>query len=183
MDVASIAERCGFDLRRAERAVMRLCRQGRAIFDIERREVRHRELFEDPPDEARLFPPDPRREATLRLVRTNQVHVTGVSVRETHKVRRLKTPDGPVERAMTYREWQVDGRAEGQTSQIVVGDTGRIVFGTCSCAFFRENLLNMGPCEHMAALLLASEHARTDLPSSVRLDRSSSEPEGDWRDA
>jgi len=183
MDVASIAERCGFDLRRAERAVMRLCRQGRAIFDIERREVRHRELFEEPPDEARLFPPDPRREATLRLVRTNQVHVTGVSVRETHKVRRLKAPDGPVERAMTYREWQVDGRAEGQTSQIVVGDTGRIVFGTCSCAFFRENLLNMGPCEHMAALLFASDHARTDLPSSVRLDRSSSEPEGDWRDA
>lgn len=167
MDLGAIAAACGMQRAHAEAAVMRLCRQGMAIFDVERRQIRYRELFEEPPDESKLFPPDARRQAALRLATAGQVVVSNVSVRETSKQRRLKTPEGPVERTITYREWQVDGTAAGQTSQIVVSDAGKIVFGTCSCAFFKENLLNMGPCEHMAALLLASEPQRMDMPSSV----------------
>ena len=39
-----------------------LCRLGRAIYDVESRAFRHRELFADPIDEARIYPPDPRAE-------------------------------------------------------------------------------------------------------------------------
>ena len=39
----------------------------------------------------------------------------------------------------------------------MLDDAGRLIFGTCGCAFFKENVLNKGPCEHMVALLVASE--------------------------
>ena len=60
--------------------------------------------------------------------------------------------------------WSVGGE---KSTEIVVGDTGRILFGTCTCAFFQENLLGRGPCEHMLALFQASAEGRKDLPTSA----------------
>ncbi len=47
--------------------------KGWAIYDVERRHFRHRELFEQPIDEARLYPPDERRLAAERMVGSCQV--------------------------------------------------------------------------------------------------------------
>jgi len=43
----------------------------------------------------------------------------------------------------------------------------RIIFGTCGCAFFQDNLLNKGPCEHMVALFRLSAALPKGLPVSV----------------
>jgi hypothetical protein len=51
--------------------------------------------------------------------------------------------------------------------EIVVKDTGQIIFGKCGCDFFREHLLNQGPCEHMIALAKLSEKKRKDLPTTT----------------
>ena len=51
--------------------------------------------------------------------------------------------------------------------EIVLDDYGRVIFGKCPCAFFEENLLARGPCEHMIAVHRASEPLRLDLPSSL----------------
>jgi hypothetical protein len=68
---------------------------------------------------------------------------------------------------VTYRDWQVSGSAGDQSAvEIVVSDEGRLLFGKCGCAFFKDNLLNKGPCEHLAALLAASAPLRKDLPTS-----------------
>ncbi len=73
------------------------------------------------------------------------------------KTKKLKTPDGTMTRQVIYRDWQVSGSAGDQNAvEIVVNDEGRLLFGTCACAFFKDNLLNKGPCEHLAALLAAS---------------------------
>jgi hypothetical protein len=61
----------------------------------------------------------------------------------------------------------VTGNVAADKTEIVVGDMGRIIFGTCSCAFFQENLLGKGPCEHMIALFRASADGRKDLPTST----------------
>lgn len=152
----------------ANRLLARLCRQGRAIYDVEKRHFRHRELFEQPIDEARLYPPDERRITAERLVGACQVKPDSCQPRETRKVRRLKTPDGPIEREVIYRDWQVKGRVDDQEAvEIVVNDTGSIIFGVCGCPFFQENLLNKGPCAHQLALLLASADYRQDLPTST----------------
>jgi hypothetical protein len=72
-----------------------------------------------------------------------------------------------------------------EKTEIVVGDSGRIIFGTCSCAFFQDNLLGKGPCEHMLALFKASADGRKDLPTSTAssapasVKPSSADEEGD----
>ena len=150
------------------RACERLCRQGRAIFDVESRDFRHRELFEQPIDEAKFFPPDERRERAKALLAKNAVSFARCEPQETRKVKKLKTPDGPVTREIVYRDWRVTGSVGSErNTEIVVGDAGRIIFGTCGCAFFQENLLGKGPCEHMIALFLASADGRKDLPTSI----------------
>ncbi len=148
------------------RACQRLCRGGRAIFDVESRGFRHRELFEKPIDEAHLFPPDPRLERAATIMRANAVTVASCEPQETRKVKKLKTPDGHITREIVC-DWRVKGAAGDQTStEIVVGDSGQIIFGTCGCAYFQENLLNQGPCEHMIALHKSSAELRRDMPSS-----------------
>jgi hypothetical protein len=154
-------------LEQIERACERLCRQGKAVFDVQTREFRHRELFGDPIDEAKLFPPDERQERALALVEEKAVRLTTCEPQETRKTKKLKTPDGPVTREIVYRDWQVSGEVGSERTQVVVKDTGRIIFGTCSCAFFQDNLLGKGPCEHMMALFRASSEARRDLPTST----------------
>jgi hypothetical protein len=151
----------------ANNVLMRLCRQGRAVYDVQRREVRHRELFDTPIDEEKLFPPDPRRERSRALIAAGQVQVANCGVQETRKTRKVKTPEGEQTRETIYRDWAVAGAAEGRRVEIVVKDTGQIIFGKCECDFFQEHLLNQGPCEHMIALAKASETARRDLPTST----------------
>jgi hypothetical protein len=159
------AELLGVSLEAADRALARLCRRGRAVFDVERREYRHRELFEQPIREDVLFPPDARQERAYEL--TLEVKNVEVSIQEKRRVKRLKTPDGPTEREIIHRDYRVTGKVDGQAPEIVVSEAGRLIFGRCGCAFFDENLMNRGPCEHLSALMFASESARRDLPSSV----------------
>jgi hypothetical protein len=146
------------------RACERLCRQGRAIFDVESRGFRHRELFEQPVDETRLFPPDERLERARALLAQNAVPFVRCEAQETRKTKKLKTPDGPITREVVYRDWRVTGNVGPEKTEIVVGDSGRIIFGTCTCAFFQENLMGRGPCAHMLALFSASTEDRKDLP-------------------
>jgi SWIM zinc finger len=149
------------------RACERLGRQGRAVFDVESRDFRHRELFEQPVDEAKLFPPDERLERARALIAENAIPFARCEPQETRKTRKLKTPDGPITREIVYRDWRVTGTVATEKTEIVVGDSGRIIFGTCSCAFFQDHLLGKGPCEHMLALFKASADGRKDLPTST----------------
>jgi len=149
------------------RVCERLCRQGRAVFDVESRDFRQRELFEQPVDEAKMFPPDGRLERAKELLAKNAVPFARCEPQETRKTKRLKTPDGPVMREIVYRDWRITGNVASEKTEIVVGDSGRIIFGACSCAFFQEHLLGKGPCEHMIALFKASAEGRKDLPTST----------------
>jgi hypothetical protein len=158
------------------RACERLCRQGRAIFDVASRDFRHRELFEQPIDEAKMFPPDQRLERARELLARNAVPFARCEPQETRKTKKLKTPEGPVTREIVYRDWRVTGNVGSDKAEIVVGDSGRIIFGTCSCAFFQENLLGRGPCEHMIALFKASADGRKDLPTSTAASATAAAP-------
>ncbi len=155
----------------AQRLLARLCRQGRCMFDVESRRYRHRELFEQPIDEAKYFPPDLRRELAAKFLAEGKVRIDICCTQETVKTRRLKTPDGPVHRQITFRDWHVAGQvADCPEVQAVINDTGNVIFGRCSCPFFDANLLQQGPCEHILALFQASAPRRVDQPTSVATD-------------
>lgn len=162
----------------ASRILVRLCRQGRAMFDVEARDYRHRELFETPPDEATYFPPDLRQERAYAILEKGEVRVASCSAEETRKIRRYNHPHTgeakeKIVREVVYRDWRVLGEAGDQKSvEIAVNDNGRIIFGKCTCPFFADNLMNQGPCEHMLALFKASESLRADQPSSTPADAS-----------
>ncbi len=164
----ALKELLGIDEKTAIALFSGLCRKGLAIYDIEDGAFRHRELFEEPVDEELLFPPEERRERAIELIEKNEVHLESVSPRETRKVKRLPSPDGFLSREVIYRDWQMSGKAGAtENLEIVVNEGGRIIFGTCSCPFFRENLLNRGPCEHMLALYGKGMSGIRDLPTST----------------
>jgi SWIM zinc finger len=167
--VAEVVQAIAIDERVALRVLVRLCRQGRCMFDVESRRYRHRELFEQPADEKKYFPPDLRRELATKLIADGRVHVQSCYTQGTTKTRKLKTPDGPVERQITYRDWHVHGSVGDNDVQIVVSDVGSIIFGRCSCPFFETHLMNQGPCEHILALFQASAEERVDRPTSVAI--------------
>jgi hypothetical protein len=167
VSVEGLAKKLDIPRAAANGVLMRLCRQGRAVYDVQRREFRHRELFDTPVDEEKLFPPDPRRERSRELIAARQVRVEGCTVQETRKTQKVKTPAGEQVREIFYRDWHVTGTGEGLPVEIVVKDTGQVIYGKCGCDFFREHLLNQGPCAHMIALAKLSEKQRTDLPTTT----------------
>jgi hypothetical protein len=167
ISIGALARALDVDRETASRLLVRLCRLGRAIYDLEARSYRHRELFETPVDEKKIYPPDPRLTGAREILDQDKVTIEGCSIRETRKTRKLKTPEGKIRREIVYRDWHVNGSSGDEKSvEIVVNDSGRIIFGTCGCEFFNENLLNRGPCEHMLALFVFSEDHRQDRPTS-----------------
>jgi hypothetical protein len=168
MRVSDLARELKVSQETASQVLGHLCRRGQVLYDIEERLYRHRELFAQPPAESVLFPIDPRREQARMLLEQGPTRVISCQPRETRKLRTLATPDGKVRREIVYREWQVVGQVVDQHQvEIVVNDEGRILFGKCGCSFFRDNMLNQGPCAHMVALLQVSVPQRQDLPTST----------------
>jgi len=173
VSIDELAAALGLDRAAASRVLVRLCRQGRVMFDVETRRYRHRELFEMPADESTYFPPDRRQELASLLLSEGRVRVASCVVEETKKVRSFRDPNSgeakqKVVREITYRDWRIVGAAgDREPVEIVVNDTGRIIFGRCSCPHFAEHLMNQGPCEHMLALFKASDEMRVDRPTSA----------------
>lgn len=163
-----IAADLGVPAGAAARLLQRLCRLGRAFYDIEERRFRHRELFAEPIDEARFFPADRRQEKARDFLASGKVRVESCTPVETRKLRNLPTPEGRVLREIIYRDWQVSGSVGREPMvELVLNEREQILFGRCGCEFFQENLLNLGPCEHLLALLAGSAAERRDLASSV----------------
>jgi len=168
MDEAALAARLGVPRQTASAVLSRLVRRGRAVYDVQRREFRHRELFAEPIDEARLYPVEPHTEEARAFQEQGKVRVTASAPRETRKVKSLKTPEGRVTREIVHRDWSLTGAVADQPEvEAVLDDGGRLIFGRCGCAFFRENVLNLGPCAHLLALVWAGEALRRDQPTSV----------------
>jgi predicted ArsR family transcriptional regulator len=174
--IDEVAAALSIDKVTASRVLVRLCRQGRIMFDVEARRYRHRELFEAPADEEKYFPPDRRQELAAAFLAERKVHVATCNVEETKKVRSFRDPTSgeskqKIVREITYRDWRIIGTvAEQDPVEIVLNDNGRIIFGRCTCPHFAEHLMNQGPCEHMLALFKASEDMRADRPSSAPAD-------------
>jgi SWIM zinc finger len=167
----TLAQATGLALADCAAALAALNRGGRVMYDVEARDWRHRELFAPPVDTAALFPPDPRREAAAALLAADAVQAVTVLAEESRKQRRYRDPTtgAPIEREVVYRQWRITGSVAGYEPQIVVGDEDRMLFGTCGCEFFKEHLMNKGPCPHMLALYRKSEPQRRDGDAAQRV--------------
>jgi hypothetical protein len=159
----TLAAATGMTVGETARALAALNRAGRVMYDVEARDWRHRELFSPPIDVSALFPPNPRKEAAAALLaQPGKVKVNEVQAEEQIKVRQYRDPSTGerIERQQVYRQWRIRGECEGHSTELAVSNEERILFGSCGCAWFKENLLNQGPCEHVLAMFKASEEAR-----------------------
>jgi hypothetical protein len=161
LSTAEVAQRTNIPLADASRTLTSLSYAGRVMYDLEAQRWRYRELFDPPIDAARFYPPDPRREAAAQLV-AEGVSDIDVTAEDDRKVRRYKDPNTgeKIERELVFRQWRITGSCAKEQTTIVVSAEERIIFGQCGCDFFKEHVLNRGPCAHMLALYQASAAQR-----------------------
>lgn len=137
-----------------EAALFRLCREGRVMYDPVRRRYRSRELFVAGLDFEALLVPDPRHKRGEELAESGAVTLHSVAPSETRK--------NEVRITATVRD-------NGQEFDplVAVDQDSRIRFAQCTCAFFKNNLMSRGPCEHMMAARYAAE------PQLAQVDKQS----------
>jgi len=129
-----------------ESALFQLSRAGRVMYDPTSRRYRSRELFAEPVDMDTLFAPDPRIAQAQDLVDSDNVTINKIfpsDVRENETKIIGTVTDGDITHEVLAA---VDREA-------------RIRFAQCGCDFFKENIMNRGPCQHILALRFAADEA------------------------
>ncbi len=128
-----------------EAALFALCREGRTMYDPVARRYRSRELFAEPLNFETILAPDPRINKARQAVAEKRVQIVRAGPSETHKGETKVLAD-------------VQQGEETYHVVVAVDQESRMRFAQCDCAFFREHIMNLGPCEHILAARFASEN-------------------------
>ncbi len=134
----SLAQRLGLSKKLVEGALSAYTQAGRAIYDLNQKVYRVRELSKDPlPMDALRFD-NPREAAATELVNGRFVNVQAVQVPNG-----LKLSGSVKDKNQTYKP------------ELVIDKDERMIQATCTCHFYVQNKLYKGPCEHILALRMA----------------------------
>lgn len=164
---SELSHKLSIENNEAQNLLRELCREGQACYRFAASEYRYRPLFETQPDFDTILPKDERLSASERLSVQGLVALQSLQPRETRRVRKLSSPAGKKLVETVHRDWCAEGSVDGiEGVEIVLDESDHIIFGRCSCRFFAENLLNLGPCEHLLALRSAAQIHRQEPPSS-----------------
>ena len=109
---------------------------GRAIYDLNKRVYRIRELSREPLAMERLRFANPREEGATRFLSENAVQVTSVS-----------NADGAL-----LLQGNVKDKDKTYTPFLTIDRDERIIQAECTCNWHQQNKLYKGPCEHILAL-------------------------------
>jgi hypothetical protein len=144
---AEVAAASGLGVEKSRSALTFLCQVGRAMFDLAGGVYRHRDLFLEPfsaQEAARAVKPaapsTPQEAAARQIFEDGGIRV--------------------IARRPVSTGFKLSGSARGAGGPRVrpllhVDPEGRIIEGSCTCAFYRKHQLTHGPCEHILALRLA----------------------------
>ena len=142
----SLAKRLNLTVGEVSSALGAYTQAGRAIYDLNQKVYRVRELSRDPlPMEALRFD-NPREQEANRLVDQGKI-----------KVHSEQQADS----------LQLSGKVDGHRPRIWIDSDQRLSKGECSCNFYTQNKLYKGPCEHMLALRIA--HSKPALQKLFNL--------------
>ena len=141
----SLATRLGMERATVLGALGAYTQAGRAIYDLNKKVYRARELSREPLPLDALRYSNPREAAAAKYVEEGQVRVT-------------RADAGP-NRALTLGG-TVAERSKSYTPILTMDGDERIVSASCGCYWHSQNELRQGPCEHLLALRLAHERQR-----------------------
>jgi len=116
---------------------------GRAMWDLDKKTYRLRELSREPLPMEKLRFANPREDSATRLLDAGAVTIGKSDIGQ----------GNIVSLGGTVKEGN-----QKYTPQLQIDADGRIAGGRCSCNWFQQNRLRKGPCEHILALRMA--HAR-----------------------
>jgi hypothetical protein len=152
-----IAQQTGSSANQTNRTLAGLCAAGRAMYDLEARRWRHRELFLPPIDLEQLYPADAERDLALAMP-TRELHIREVVAEERRRPRDYENPltGMPWSGEIVQRHWRIRADCAKHAVEVVLDSDEQLLFGTCDCAFHRQHLLRRGPCAHMLATIAAS---------------------------
>ena len=149
----TLAARLNLDRRTVLGALAAYTQAGRAIWDLQKKVYRARELSREPlPLEQLRFSND-REDGAMQLVAAGKVEVEQVHIDE----RKIVSLGGRV------------SSEEGSFSPTLNIDADeRILDAQCNCNWHQQNRLRKGPCEHILALRM--QHRRQTLPQGFALN-------------
>jgi predicted nucleic acid-binding Zn finger protein len=125
---------------KAEAALFSLCRDGRAIYDPTSRRYRSRELFAEKLNFDTILAPNPRITVARGIVDEGRVTVHSVQPSDTRR-----------------GEIKILAEVDKENVLVAVDNDSRVRFAQCTCEFFHEHIMNLGPCEHILAARFAAE--------------------------
>lgn len=135
----SLASRLELDRSVVLGALQGFVQAGKAIFDMDKKVFRLRELSKDPLPMSELRFANPREEAA-----TSFIEQRAVTIREIDEQKDRVRISGVVKE-----------RNRESFPVIHIDGDERLVAPKCTCNFFQQNKLFKGPCEHMLALRMA----------------------------
>ncbi len=149
LDADALTRSLNIEPGHAKRALSLLCAQGQAMFDLDVKAYRKREVVDVPLDDLGLTS-DPKRLTDAReLVANGKVKIEDET----------STPFSTQIRAL------VSGTSGQYRTSVTMEGDGKIVDGDCECAWFEHNALRGGPCKHIMALRETVSGAATDVAS------------------
>lgn len=113
------------------------------MYDPVTRRYRSRELFAETLDFDSILAPDP------RIVRARAL-AAEVTIRE--------MAASPVRRNEVRIVAMVPGDKAAHDVLVAIDTDARLRFAQCDCDFFKTNIMNLGPCEHILAARFAAEN-------------------------
>ncbi len=135
-----IAQELSLDNTMVKSALSLYAQQGRVLYDTQNGVYRLRELSGEP------LPMDKLRFTNEREEKANALRKTTTVSNRDYQDSKLKLSGSVKEKNSTYNP------------EVLIDGDQRLVGGTCSCHFYRQNSMNKGPCEHMLALRM--KHSR-----------------------
>jgi hypothetical protein len=135
----NLAQRLGLQKKIVEGALSAYTQAGRVVYDLNKKVYRVRELSREPLPMDKLRFDNPREARASELIKQNNVTLNSETL-----------ADGSIKLAGIVKD---SGRKI--TPEMVIDTDERMRQTKCSCHFFIQNKMRMGPCEHLLALKMA----------------------------
>lgn len=145
-----LAQKLNIAPAQSKRLLALLCAQGQAMFDLETRRYRKREVLDVPLDDLKLEMDASRLESARQLVKSGGVKIES-------------RDEGLLQTTM---RGEVKGEHNSYPVAVTLDSDGKIVDGDCECTWFHYNALRGGPCKHILALREAVASAGSEVAAS-----------------
>ncbi|MES2411363.1 MAG: SWIM zinc finger family protein [Bacteroidota bacterium] len=135
-------------------AFMIFAQSGRAMYDINKKVYRIRELSRDPIDGGKLRFLNEREEQARIFTDSGAVKINNQTALENGNRKLTGT---------------ITDKGKKQSSEIVFNKDEMVIDANCSCNYFQQNKMYKGPCEHIIALNIQSKEKESTIKKLFKI--------------